>query len=57
MAQTIREPWILDYLVSTAEKYGGDLSVVPWREKAVKTQIIKVSISVHDIQYRACLVD
>ncbi|KAI0645924.1 hypothetical protein C8Q79DRAFT_967013 [Trametes meyenii] len=41
MADTIRSPWILDYLISVAEKYGGDLAAVPQSSKTSKAQLVK----------------
>ncbi|KAH9858975.1 hypothetical protein C2E23DRAFT_800798 [Lenzites betulinus] len=41
MADSIRAPWILDYLISAAEQYGANLAAAPRTEKAQKGQIIK----------------
>ncbi|KAH9892786.1 hypothetical protein C8Q73DRAFT_699460 [Cubamyces lactineus] len=41
MADTIRAPWILDYLINIAEEYGGDLASVPRPVKPFRAQIIK----------------
>ncbi|KAI0335007.1 hypothetical protein GY45DRAFT_1317476 [Cubamyces sp. BRFM 1775] len=41
MADAIRAPWILDYLINVAEEYGGDFSLVPRSEKPLKAQVIK----------------
>ncbi|OSD07099.1 hypothetical protein PYCCODRAFT_1474457 [Trametes coccinea BRFM310] len=41
MSEVIRSPWILDYLISVAETYGGDLSSVPRSEKRRKAQFVK----------------
>ena len=45
MADSIPSPWILEYCISVAEEYGGNLSSVPWREKGGKAQLVKVSTS------------
>ncbi len=45
MADSIRNPWILDYLISVAEEYGGDFSLVPRKDKGVKAQLAKVSVA------------
>ena len=44
MADAIRAPWILDYLMDIAETYGGDLASVPKSEKPYRAQIIKVRV-------------
>ncbi|KAI0633515.1 hypothetical protein C8Q77DRAFT_1115416 [Trametes polyzona] len=41
MAESIRAPWILDYLISVAEQFGGDLSAVPRTDKPHKAQLVK----------------
>lgn len=42
MGDTLRTPWILDYLISNAEQYGGNLSAVPRTDKPSKAQLVKV---------------
>lgn len=46
MAASIPSPWIVDYLVSVAEEYGGNLSAIPWRVKGTKAQLVEVSLPV-----------
>ncbi|KAL1946002.1 hypothetical protein VTO73DRAFT_2004 [Trametes versicolor] len=41
MGDSLRAPWILDYLISNAEQYGGNLSAVPRTEKPSKAQLVK----------------
>ncbi|KAI0665940.1 hypothetical protein C8Q78DRAFT_1062230 [Trametes maxima] len=41
MADTIRTPWILDYLISIAEEYGGDLAAAPCSNQVHKAQLVK----------------
>ncbi|RPD57630.1 hypothetical protein L226DRAFT_610663 [Lentinus tigrinus ALCF2SS1-7] len=41
MSATISGPWILDFLISVAEEYGGNLSAAPPKKKAAKAQLVK----------------
>ncbi|KAI0358690.1 hypothetical protein OH77DRAFT_1518672 [Trametes cingulata] len=41
MAESIRSPWILDYLISVAEQYGGNMVAVPRSEKPWRAQLVK----------------
>ncbi len=42
MSDTIPSPWIVNFLVSVAEEYGGNLSVAPPKAKTAKAQLVKV---------------
>jgi hypothetical protein len=41
MADTIR-PWIAEYLIDYAERFGGDLNAGPLHGKKKKVQIVEV---------------
>ncbi|KDQ55880.1 hypothetical protein JAAARDRAFT_332246 [Jaapia argillacea MUCL 33604] len=41
MADTIRLPWVYDYLVTVGQTYGGNLSNVPTQAKKKKVQLIE----------------
>ncbi|KAI8993892.1 hypothetical protein BD414DRAFT_266456 [Trametes punicea] len=41
MADALSSPWILNYLISVAEEYGGELASVPKSEKGHKVQFVK----------------
>ncbi|TFK90050.1 hypothetical protein K466DRAFT_661106 [Polyporus arcularius HHB13444] len=41
MSDTIPSPWIVNFLVSVAEEYGGNLSVAPPKAKGAKAQLVK----------------
>ena len=47
MTDSLHTPWILDYCITVAEEFGGNLSAIPWREKGVKAQLVKVSEYTH----------
>ena len=42
MADSLHDPWIVQYLTDIAEEYGANLSSAPRKEKAVKAQLVKV---------------
>ncbi|KAI0829790.1 hypothetical protein BC628DRAFT_1068446 [Trametes gibbosa] len=41
MTDSLRTPWILNYLILVAEQYGGNLAAVPRTDRGHKSQVIK----------------